>query len=202
MSAVTLAHCLTSMRLPLGAFWPLGQTRCCRRGSSLLRTSLQVDGTVMLAEGCHPRSATVTQSLFCSVSVQCACHCRKDLLRPCGRPPPAGGHAHCSRSVCPAMSFMPPMVTLTHILPMPPMWRTWCQCSPCRCTNRCRFIARQTQSLLRRSSHARTRFAGCVHRSAHGGCQLGVASVVRSGRVGRHALFHCAGAQIAADSPP
>jgi hypothetical protein len=53
MSAVTLVQRLTSMRLPLGAFWSLGQTRCCRRGSSLLRTSLQVDGTVMLAEGCH-----------------------------------------------------------------------------------------------------------------------------------------------------
>ena len=198
MSAVTLVHRLTSMCLPLGAFWPLGLTRCCRRGSSLLQTSLQVDGTVYLRRvATKARSATVTQSLVCSVSGQCACHCREDLLRPC-----AGGHAHCSHSVCPAMSFMPPMVTLTHILPMPPMWRTWCQCSPCRCTNRCRFVARQTQSLLRRSSHARTRFAGCVHRSAHGGCQLGVASVVRSGRVGRHALFHCAGAQIAADSPP
>ena len=46
------------------------------------------------------RSATVTQSLVGSVSGQCACHCREDLLRPC-----AGGHAHCSRSVCPAMSL-------------------------------------------------------------------------------------------------
>ena len=35
MSAVTLVQGLTSMRLPLGAFWSLGQTRCCRRGSSL-----------------------------------------------------------------------------------------------------------------------------------------------------------------------
>ena len=56
MSAVTLVHRLTSMCLPLGAFWPLGLTRCCRRGSSLLQTSLQVDGTVMLAEGCHQGS--------------------------------------------------------------------------------------------------------------------------------------------------
>jgi hypothetical protein len=73
---------------------------------------------------------------------------------------------------------------------------------PCRCTNRCKliFVAGQTQSLLRRSSHSRTRLAGCVHRSAHGEFQLGVASVVHSGRVGRHALFHCAGAQIAVRS--
>ena len=53
MSAVTLVHRLTSMRLPLGAFWSLGKTRCCRRGSSILRTSVQVDDTVMLAEICH-----------------------------------------------------------------------------------------------------------------------------------------------------
>ena len=53
MSAVTFVQRLMSMRLPLGAFWSLGQTRCCRRDSLLLRTSLQIDGTVMLAEGCR-----------------------------------------------------------------------------------------------------------------------------------------------------
>ena len=78
MSAVTLVHRLTSMCLPLGAFWPLGLTRCCRRGSLLLQTSLQVDGTVYLRRvATKARSATVTQSLVCSVSGQCACHYRR-----------------------------------------------------------------------------------------------------------------------------
>jgi hypothetical protein len=51
----------------------------------------------------------------------------------------AGGHAHFSRSVCPAMPFMPPMVNLPPTLLMPPRWRPWCQCSPSPCTNRCKF---------------------------------------------------------------
>ena len=44
---------------------------------------------------------------------------------------------------------------------------------------------RQTQSLRRRSLRVRTRLAGCIHRSAHEWFQLGVASVVPSGRVAR-----------------
>ena len=100
-------------------------------------------------------------------------------VRPC-----AGGLAHCSRSVRPAISLMPPMVN-TPMLPS--RLRPWCQCSPSAGP----IAARQPQSLRRRSSRARTRFAGCVHRSAHGWFQPGVASVLRSGRVGRHALFHC-----------
>ena len=84
---------------------------------------------------------------------------------------------------------MPPMVKLPPILPMPPMERPWCQGSPCQCTNRCKFVAGQTQALCRGPSHARTRIAGGQHRSSNGGFQLGVASVVRSGRVGRQALF-------------
>ena len=51
------------MRLPLGPFWSLGQTRRCRRGSSLLRTSLHVDGTAMLAEGCHQGSLCYGHSI-------------------------------------------------------------------------------------------------------------------------------------------
>ena len=50
---------------------------------------------------------------------------------------------------------------------------------------------RQTQALCRGPSHARTRIAGCQHRSANGGFKLGVARVVPSGRVARRALFHC-----------
>jgi len=50
---------------------------------------------------------------------------------------------------------------------------------------------RQTQALCRGPSHARTRIAGCQHRSANGGLKLGVARVVPSGRVARRALFHC-----------
>ena len=61
-------------------------------------------------------------------------------------------------------------------------------CSPCCCTIRCR-----TNTVSRRgSSRARTRLACCVYRSAHGWLQPGVASVVPSGRVRRHALLHLA----------
>jgi hypothetical protein len=55
---------------------------------------------------------------------------------------------------------------------------------------RAQIAANSTNTVSpRTSSRARTRFAGCVHRSANGWFQLGVASVVRSGRVGRQALF-------------
>ena len=181
------------MRLPLGALWPLGQTRCRLRGSSLLRTRLQVDGTAILRRvATEARSATVTQSLVCSVPVQCACHCREDLLRPC-----AGGHAHCSRSVCPAMSLMPPMVNLPPVLPMPPRLRPWCQCSPCPaalnthasgCTNRCKFDKHSLSAvdLCVYGPGLQAAFTGAP---TNGFSSVWPALCAPAGRVCRHALF-------------
>ena len=63
MSDVTLVQRLTSMRLPLGALWSQGQTRCCRRGSPFLQASLQVDGTVILAEGRHQGALSYCHSI-------------------------------------------------------------------------------------------------------------------------------------------
>ena len=64
MSAVTLVQRLTLTRLALGAFWSLGRTRCGRHCSSFLRTSLQVDGTGMIAEGCHQGALCYGHSLL------------------------------------------------------------------------------------------------------------------------------------------
>jgi hypothetical protein len=118
------------MRLPPGAVWPLGQTRCRLRGSSLLRTRLQVDGTAMLAEGCH-------QGLLCyghSVT-------RWQRLRPMRLPLQRRPSASMRGWPCTLFAFRLPrhVAHAAHGEQTCRPYCPWCQCSSCQCTNRCKF---------------------------------------------------------------